>query len=71
MPIGEADRNSSRPFVIAGPRGVWLAWKEFDGEQTTVDAMISHDGYRNLPDRLDGPTNVHVVCLQYHFSTSH
>jgi hypothetical protein len=43
MPIGEADRNPSRPFVIAGPRGVWLAWKEFDGEQTTVDAMISRD----------------------------
>jgi len=43
MPVGDADRGPSRPFVFAGPNGVWLVWKEFDGEQTTVDAMISRD----------------------------
>jgi hypothetical protein len=44
MPIGLPDRNPSRPFVLATSRSVWLAWKEFDGEETTVLTMISRDG---------------------------
>lgn len=43
MPIGIPDRNPSRPFVLAARRAVWLAWKEFDGEQTTVSVMESRD----------------------------
>ena len=41
--IGQANRNPSRPFVIAGPRGLVMVWKEFDGERTTVNLMTSGD----------------------------
>ena len=37
------DRQGARPYVLATPQGIWLAWKEFDGEKTSVNAMISHD----------------------------
>jgi hypothetical protein len=43
LPIGRSDRNPTRPFVIASPRGLTIAWKEFDGEKTTVSLMTSHD----------------------------
>ena len=32
------DRNPTRPYVLAGPRGTTMVWKEFDGEKTTVNA---------------------------------
>jgi hypothetical protein len=41
--IGEGKKNPSRPFVLAGPHGLALAWKEFDGERTTVRVMTSAD----------------------------
>ena len=34
--IGRPDRNPSRPYVIAGPDGTAMVWKEFDGSKTTV-----------------------------------
>ena len=43
MPIGDAERNPSRPFVLASAGVVWMVWKEFDGEHTTVNVMDSHD----------------------------
>ena len=43
LPVGRADRNPTRPYVLAGPRGVAMVWKEFDGEKTTVNAMTSHN----------------------------
>lgn len=43
LPIGRSDRSPSRPYVIAGPRGTVIVWKEFDGEKTTVNLMTSHD----------------------------
>jgi len=43
MPIGRPDRNPSRPFVLADSQLVWLAWKEFDGEETAVHVMSSRD----------------------------
>jgi hypothetical protein len=43
LPVGRADRNPARPYVLAGPRGTTMVWKEFDGEKTTVNAMTSHD----------------------------
>jgi hypothetical protein len=43
LPIGRADRSPSRPYVIAGPHGTAIVWKEFDGEKTTVNLMTSHD----------------------------
>jgi hypothetical protein len=47
MPIGQADRAPSRPYVLAAAGAVWLAWKEFDGEETTVRLMVSHDEGRS------------------------
>jgi hypothetical protein len=43
MPIGRPDRNPSRPFVSANSRAVWLVWKEFDGEETTIHLISSRD----------------------------
>jgi len=41
--IGDAKRSASRPYLLAGPRGLTMAWKEFDGEKTTVKLMTSGD----------------------------
>jgi hypothetical protein len=41
--LGRADRNPTRPYVLAGAHGTTMVWKEFDGEKTAVNAMTSHD----------------------------
>jgi hypothetical protein len=46
MSVGRADRNPSYPSLTAVNGAVYLAWKEFDGERTTVPVMISHDNGR-------------------------
>ncbi|WP_315779377.1 MULTISPECIES: sialidase family protein [unclassified Bradyrhizobium] len=43
MAIGQADRNPTRPYVLATPDATTLVWKEFDGERTTVLMMQSRD----------------------------
>jgi len=43
VPIGDPAHNPSRAFVLATARGTYLAWKEFDGEKTTVRMMQSSD----------------------------
>lgn len=43
LPIGQPGRSPSRPYVIAGPHGTAIVWKEFDGEKTTVNLMTSQD----------------------------
>jgi hypothetical protein len=43
LPIGRPDRSPSRPYVIAGPHGTVMVWKEFDGETTTLNLTTSHD----------------------------
>jgi hypothetical protein len=43
LPIGQPSRSPSRPYVIAGPGGTAMVWKEFDGEKTTINLMTSHD----------------------------
>ncbi|HEV7601515.1 MAG TPA: sialidase family protein [Bradyrhizobium sp.] len=47
IPIGQQDRNPSRPYVIAGPGEAAMVWKEFDGAKTTVNLMTSHDDGEN------------------------
>lgn len=47
MPIGRSERNPSRPYVLVHGDTLWMVWKEFDGEQTTVEMMTSHDGGRS------------------------
>ncbi len=41
--IGRSDRNPSRPYILAGPHGLLIVWKEFDGETTAVNMMASQD----------------------------
>jgi hypothetical protein len=41
--VGQANRNPTRPYVIEGPRGAAMVWKEFDGEKTAVKLAMSHD----------------------------
>ncbi|WP_076857686.1 sialidase family protein [Bradyrhizobium mercantei] len=43
LPIGQLNRSPSRPQVIAGPHGLVMAWKEFDGQKTSINLMTSHD----------------------------
>jgi hypothetical protein len=43
MALGRPDRSPTRPFVLAGPVGTVMIWKEFDGEKTSVQMMISRD----------------------------
>jgi hypothetical protein len=47
VPIGQPNRNPSRPYVIAGAGEVAMVWKEFDGAKTTVNLMTSHDDGEN------------------------
>jgi len=46
MPIGRPDRAPSHPYLIATDDALWLAWKEFDGEETSVPSMVSHNNGR-------------------------
>jgi hypothetical protein len=58
MPVGRADRNPSYPSLTAVNGAVYLAWKEFDGERTTVPVMISHDNGRTWsPPRVAADTS--------------
>jgi hypothetical protein len=41
--IGSAERQPMRPYVHALGGALWLAWKEFDGERTTVLVQMSRD----------------------------
>lgn len=43
LPIGQSNRGPSRPYILAGPNGTEMVWKEFDGEKTTINLMMSHD----------------------------
>lgn len=46
MAMGNAKHLLSRPQVLAVPGALWLAWKDFDGERTTIGVEESHDGGR-------------------------
>ncbi|HET7885100.1 MAG TPA: sialidase family protein [Bradyrhizobium sp.] len=43
MPVGEPARNPSRPYVMVGPQGTQIVWKEFDGEKTSINLISSTD----------------------------
>ena len=42
-PIGQLSKSPSRPYVVSGPHGVIIVWKEFDGEKTSVNLIASAD----------------------------
>jgi hypothetical protein len=43
LPIGRAERAPAHPFLLAVNEALWLTWKEFDGEKTSVWGMVSRD----------------------------
>lgn len=43
MALGNPDHDLSRPYVTALPGAVWLAWKDFDGEEASVNVRLSRD----------------------------
>ena len=46
VPFGDAARAPAHPHLLAVGARVLLAWKEFDGEQTTIRLQQSGDGGR-------------------------
>jgi hypothetical protein len=43
MSLGHADRQPGRAEVLANGADVWVVWQEFDGEETTISLIASHD----------------------------
>ena len=43
LALGNPGHDLSRPYVAALPGAVWVAWKDFDGEEASVMVMVSHD----------------------------
>lgn len=43
MAVGRDEQRSGRPYLLADATTVWMTWKEFDGETSTVHGRISHD----------------------------
>jgi hypothetical protein len=57
MAIGDPVKGSARPYVIAGPQGTAIVWKEFDGKETSVNLMTSaDDGTTWSPPRMISST---------------
>lgn len=46
MPIGDANKQASRPAVIATRDTAYIVWKEFDGDRTALRSMRSADDGR-------------------------
>ncbi|MBI3446883.1 MAG: exo-alpha-sialidase [Magnetospirillum sp.] len=47
LALGEPGRNPASPQVLSLGSRLWLAWKEFDGETSSVMAQSSEDGGKN------------------------
>lgn len=45
--IGDYTKGASHPDVFSSGKKVWLIWKEFDGEQETVQLQSSQDSGKN------------------------
>jgi len=48
--VGQANRNPSRPYLLARARYTLMVWKEFDGDKTTVNLKISADDGESWSD---------------------
>lgn len=44
LAVGDPDHQPGRPSLLAVKKGVFLAWKEFDGKESTALVMRSTDG---------------------------
>lgn len=57
MAVGRADRAPSRPYLLSAAGKLWLGWKEFDGDATSIMVIVSHDdGERWSEPRLAATT---------------
>ncbi|WP_162785412.1 sialidase family protein [Polynucleobacter necessarius] len=76
--IGSPDANVSRPYLLAFGRSVWLVWKEFDGQKTSVFLKQSTDdgvtwskpsllssttGYSDHPLLINDGTKIYLSWL--------
>jgi hypothetical protein len=54
VPLGQAPHVISRPYVVAVQNGLWMVWKEFDGDKTRLMLMRSADDgqHWNTPQNL-------------------
>ncbi len=43
MRLGDGTQQASRPYVLAASDGVYLAYKAFDGQRTTIEVVRSSD----------------------------
>lgn len=43
-PLGDSTSQASQPALLVVGARVWLAWKQFDGNRTTIHAQASEDG---------------------------
>jgi len=46
VPIGNPDKQAARPAVLATSDAVYIAWKEYDGDKTSLRSMRSADDGR-------------------------
>jgi hypothetical protein len=57
MPVGSPDDQAGRPNLLAIGDTIYLAWKQFDGDQSVVRLMVSHDrGDHFGPPQVIGST---------------
>jgi hypothetical protein len=45
-PLSAANRQPSRPYLLANGRALHVVWKEFDGDKVAVRWQVSHDSGR-------------------------
>jgi len=53
LAIGDPSHRAARPYLAATGNTVWLAWKEFDGEITSVKRMTSSDDGNSWSEPLE------------------
>lgn len=67
--IGAEGANVSRPYLLAVDQTIWMAWKEFDGNKTSIYLKKSLDDGKSwdLPVRVSQTTGYsdHPLLLSY------
>lgn len=67
--IGSEEANVSRPYLLAVDQTIWMAWKEFDGNKTSIYLKKSLDDGKSwdLPVRVSQTTGYsdHPLLLSY------